>query len=238
MAELHRISENEIQQLQADLENAYPQEILKWAHDYYGDKLVVITSFQTTGIVTLHMLRQISDNVQVMTLDTGLLFPETYQLIDDVEAALDISVQRIKPNLSLPTQAREHGSLLWETNPDKCCNLRKTIPLGESLQNYDGWVTGLRRDQSPSRANIPVLEWDEGYDMLKLMPFATWTDDMMWTYLKAHELPFNPLHERGYPSIGCYTCTLAGKGRNGRWSNKTKTECGIHIPLMSEEKVS
>lgn len=238
MADKHRISADELTQLQFELDNAYPQEILKWAHDYYGDKLVVVTSFQITGIVTLHMLREITDNVQVMTLDTGLLFPETYQLIDDVEAALDISVQRIKPELSLPQQAREHGSLLWETNSDKCCHIRKTVPLRESLKNYDAWVTGLRRDQSITRRNIPVVDWDDRYDMLKLMPFATWTEDMMWTYINAYELPYNPLHDRGYPSIGCYTCTMAGNGREGRWSNSGKTECGIHVPLVSEEKVS
>jgi len=238
VADKHRISADELTQLQFELDNAYPQEILKWAHDYYGDKLVVVTSFQITGIVTLHMLREITDNVQVMTLDTGLLFPETYQLIDDVEAALDISVQRIKPELSLPQQAREHGSLLWETNSDKCCHIRKTVPLRESLKNYDAWVTGLRRDQSITRRNIPVVDWDDRYDMLKLMPFATWTEDMMWTYINAYELPYNPLHDRGYPSIGCYTCTMAGNGREGRWSNSGKTECGIHVPLVSEEKVS
>lgn len=237
MTTAHRISEFELKHYQTELDTAYPQDILKWAHERYGDKLVVVTSFQITGIVTLHMLRQITDNVQVMTLDTGLLFPETYQLIDDVESALDITVQRIKPTLSLPTQAREHGSLLWETNPNQCCNLRKTIPLHDALQPYSAWVTGLRRDQSPTRANTPVIDWDTRNDMLKVMPFATWTEDMLWTYLNAHDLPYNPLHDRGYPSIGCYTCTLSGKGRDGRWSNTAKTECGIHVPLVSEEKV-
>lgn len=238
MTETHRISEFELKPYQTELDTAYPQDILKWAHEHYGDKLVVVTSFQITGIVTLHMLRQITDNVQVMTLDTGLLFPETYQLIDDVESALDITVQRIKPELSLPTQAREYGSLLWETNPNQCCNLRKTIPLRHALQPYDAWVTGLRRDQSPSRANTSVIDWDTRNDMLKVMPFATWTEDMLWTYLNAHDLPYNPLHDRGYPSIGCYTCTLSGKGRDGRWANSVKTECGIHVPLLSAEKVS
>lgn len=217
---------------QAKLNDASPQEILRWAHERYSDELVVVTSFQITGIATLHMLREITDNVQVMTLDTGLLFPETYQLIEDVEEKLDISVQRIKPELSLPEQARKHGSLLWETNPDMCCNLRKTVPLHQAMQGYGAWVTGLRRDQSPTRANIPVIDWDDRYHMIKLCPFATWTEEMLWTYIEAHELPYNTLHDRGYASIGCYTCTIAGNGREGRWQNSGKTECGIHMQLF------
>jgi len=223
---------DDISYWQAQLDDASPQKILQWAHDRYGDELVVVTSFQITGIVTLHMLREITDNVQVMTLDTGLLFPETYQLIEDVEEKLDISVQRIKPEISLPDQARQHGSLLWETNPDACCNLRKTVPLRKAMRGYSAWITGLRRDQSPMRVNTPVIDWDERYNMIKLCPFATWTEDMLWTYIEAHELPYNTLHNRGYTSIGCYTCTMAGKGREGRWQNSSKTECGLHFQLI------
>lgn len=237
VADQHHFSQDELSRLQVHMQHAHPQEILRWAHDYYGEKLLVVTSFQATGIVTLHMLRQFTDNVQVATLDTGLLFPETYQLIEDVEAALNISVKRIKPTLSLSAQTDKHGASLWETDPDKCCHLRKTIPLRDALKNYDAWVTGLRRDQSITRRNIPVLDWDERYDMLKLMPFAHWTEDMLWTYINAYDLPYNPLHDRGYPSIGCHTCTVAGNGREGRWSNSGKTECGIHVPFLTAENL-
>ncbi|GAB5494518.1 MAG: phosphoadenylyl-sulfate reductase [Phototrophicaceae bacterium] len=227
---------NALQELRSQYDKAYPQEILSYANDTYGDGLAVVTSFQITGIVTLHMLRQITDNVQVVTLDTGLLFPETYQLMEKLEEKLDIQIQRIKPDLTLPQQAREHGSLLWETNPDNCCQLRKTIPLTNILSNYDAWITGLRRDQSPTRANIPVIDWDERYNLVKLCPFANWTEDMLWTYINAHELPYNSLHSRGYSSIGCYTCTRPAAGREGRWSNTTKTECGIHYAQIEEKK--
>ncbi|MEO1165618.1 MAG: phosphoadenylyl-sulfate reductase [Chloroflexota bacterium] len=227
-------TEHDIQTLQQDFDTAHPQEVLRWAVEKYADRLIVVTSFQITGIVTLHMLRQITDNVQVATLDTGLLFPETYQLIDDLEQTLDISVQRIKPELTLPQQAREHGNLLWETTPDKCCHLRKTIPLTQMLATYDAWITGIRRDQSPTRANTPVIDWDARYGLFKLCPFATWTEDMLWTYIHAYELPYNILHERGYASIGCYTCTRAATGRDGRWANTAKTECGIHFAPASE----
>lgn len=220
--------------LQHEFEDAYPQEILRWAVQTYGDSLAVVTSFQPTGIVTLHMLKEITDNIQVLTLDTGLLFPETYRLIEAIEQRLDIQVQRIKPQLTLPQQAKQEGSLLWETDPDRCCHIRKTVPLREALRGYEAWITGLRRDQSSTRSDVPVISWDERYNMVKLCPFASWTEDMMWTYIEAHELPYNTLHNSGYESIGCYTCTRAGAGREGRWANKSKTECGIHVPLVVE----
>lgn len=231
--------EADIADLQIELEDAHPQDILRWAVENYGDKLAIVTSFQATGIVTLHMMKEITDDFQVLTLDTGLLFPATYQLIADVEQRLDISVQRIQTDLTLPQQAREYGSLLWESNPNQCCHLRKTLPLRDALQDYDAWVTGLRRDQSPTRAQIPVISWDERNGLVKLAPFATWTEDMIWTYIHAHELPFNPLHQQGYPSIGCYTCTLAAMAddsRSGRWAHSAKTECGIHIDLIAEKQ--
>lgn len=231
------IEENStLQELQSQYDQAYPQEILRYAVDTYGDELVVVTSFQITGIVTLHMLREITDNVQVVTLDTGLLFPETYKLMDELEEKLDIHIQRIKPEQTLPQQAREHGSLLWETNPNNCCQLRKTTPLTNVLSNYGAWITGLRRDQSLTRANIPVIDWDERYNLVKLCPFANWTEEMLWTYINAYELPYNTLHDRGYASIGCYTCTRAATGREGRWANNSKTECGIHYAQIGERK--
>lgn len=229
------IAVDDIEALQTQFENAHPQEILRWAVETYGDKLAVVTSFQATGIVTLHMLKEITDDFNVLTLDTGLLFPETYQLIDDVESFFDIRVQRIKPEMTLPQQAKQEGSLLWETNPNQCCHIRKTVPLHQALSGYDAWLTGVRRDQSSTRANTPVISWDARNGLVKVCPFANWTEEMIWTYINAYELPYNKLHDRGYPSIGCYTCTKVPAGdnlRGGRWSNQNKTECGIHINLV------
>jgi phosphoadenosine phosphosulfate reductase len=230
------VTEDQITQLQQEFYDASPQAILRYAVETFGDELVVVTSFQTTGIVTLHMLKEITDNINVVTLDTGVLFPETYQLIETLEQQLDISVELIKPQQTLTQQAKTYGSLLWESDPNQCCHFRKTIPLRETLSQYSAWVTGIRRDQSSTRANAPTIAWDERYNLVKLCPFATWTEDMIWTYMEAYELPYNPLHERGYSSIGCYTCTVAAAGREGRWSSRSKTECGIHIPLVAEEK--
>jgi phosphoadenosine phosphosulfate reductase len=229
-------------ELQTRFEDAYPQDILRWAAETFGQKLVVVTSFQPTGIVTLHMLSEIAPDTPVITLDTGLLFPETYALMDELEARLKLNLIRVKSEVSLEEQAKLYGDKLWERQPDYCCHLRKTKPLQTALLNYHAWITGLRRDQSSERAAVPVIAQDRRYGLWKLSPFATWTEEMIWTYLNAYELPYNPLHDRGYPSIGCLHCTnpvLDGEDRrSGRWANRSKTECGIHVQLVSEDEMS
>lgn len=229
-----RVTPELITALAAELENAYPQEALRWAAETFGEQLAVVTSFQPTGIVTLHMLSEIAPQTAVLTLDTGLLFPETYRLIDEVERRLDLNLIRVRPAQTVAQQAHTHGAALWEREPDRCCELRKTAPLDAALAGFDAWITGLRRDQSAGRQATPVLSWDKRHSMVKLSPFATWTEDMIWTYLRAHELPYNALHDQGYPSIGCQVCTqlpdpAALDKRAGRWANHAKTECGIHI---------
>ena len=226
------IEQNEIQALNEHFETAHPQKILKWAAETYGDNLVIVTSFQPTGVATAHMMQDIAPDATFITLDTGLLFAETHKLIHQLEDRLDIRVKRVRPEQTLKQQAQTHGDNLWETNPDYCCTLRKVRPLENVLTNYDAWITGLRRDQSSSRANTPIISWDSRHGLVKLCPFATWTESMIWTYITAHELPYNELHNQNYPSIGCLTCTNAVTNgsdmRAGRWVNHGKTECGIH----------
>jgi phosphoadenosine phosphosulfate reductase len=217
-----------------DFESAAPQDVLRWAAETYGDKLAIVTSFQPTGIVTLHMISEIAPDTPALTLDTGLLFPETYELMDKLERRLNLNLIRIRAAQTVAEQAETHGSDLWERDPDQCCHLRKSIPLGQALAGYDAWITGLRRDQGVGRANTPIVTWDKKYQKVKLSPFATWTEEMIWTYITAYELPYNALHDQNYPSIGCYTCTLpvapeAQNKRAGRWANRGKTECGIHV---------
>lgn len=215
-------------------EELHPQDILRWAFEEYGERLVVVTSFQPTGIVTLHMLSQFMDRIPVATLDTGLLFPETYALMNELEERFNLDLHRVQPRLNVEAQADVEGDHLWARNPDRCCFLRKTVPLRNALIGYEAWITGLRRDQSDRRGNTPIVSWDQKYGLTKLCPFATWTEDMIWTYIHAYELPYNTLHDQGFPSIGCWTCTRAVKEgedmRGGRWSNHAKTECGIHVP--------
>ncbi|CAG1012651.1 phosphoadenosine phosphosulfate reductase [Anaerolineae bacterium] len=228
---------SQLDQLNAEFEKAAPQDILKWAATRFGERLALVTSFQPTGIVTLHMLSEIAPHTPVLTLDTGLLFPETYTLINELEQRLNLNLIRLRPAQTVEQQAEAHGPELWARNPDQCCNLRKVIPLDQSLKGYDAWITGLRRDQSEGRSSVQVVAWDQKHQNLKLCPFATWTEEMIWLYLNAHELPYNHLHDQGYPSIGCYPCTQpAAPGadkRAGRWVNSAKTECGIHLPQKS-----
>lgn len=230
---------DEIEPLQASFEEASPQDILRWATCTFGEKLTVVTSFQPTGIVTLHMLQAIAPQTQVFTLDTGLLFHETYDLIDRIEERLQLNLKRLKPEQSVAQQATRYGANLWERQPDFCCHLRKTQPLQSALVDFDAWITGLRRDQSPERADTPIISEDRRYGMIKIAPFATWTEDMIWTYIEAYDLPYNELHDFNYPSIGCMTCTSpvmdGDDPRGGRWANKKKTECGIHVDLVSSE---
>lgn len=220
-------------------ESAYPQDVLRWAVDTFGERLAIVTSFQTTGIITIHMLRQITAHVNIITLDTGLLFPETYRLMDQIEEQLDVKITRVRPSISVEEQANRFGDALWESDPDKCCHIRKTLPLRDALIGYQAWIAGLRRDQSSGRATIPVVGWDTKGQMVKLSPFANWTEQMVWTYIHAYELPYNTLHDQGYPSIGCYPCTKAiAEGqdiRAGRWSNSKKDECGIHVDLYASQ---
>lgn len=222
--------------LQAQLETMEsPQAVLRWAAQTYGDRLAVVTSFQPTGIVTLHMLQQIAPRTPVLTLDTGRLFPQTYALIDRLERDLNLNLRRVRAEMSLDEQNQHFGVDLWRRDPDLCCYLRKVQPLEQALAHggFGAWITGLRRDQSPERANTPIITWDGRHDMPKIAPFATWTEAMIWTYIKTHELPYNPLHDQGYPSIGCVTCTRAvadgEDARAGRWSFAPKTECGLHL---------
>ncbi|MFN8528092.1 MAG: phosphoadenylyl-sulfate reductase [Anaerolineae bacterium] len=228
------IALDQIKALNQQFEHTSPQEVLAWVAQTYPDHYAVVTSFQPTGIITLHMLSETVPNVPVLTLDTDLLFPQTYALIDAIEARLNLQVVRVRSAMTLEAQADAYGDALWETNPDLCCRLRKVEPLRAALAHYDAWITGLRRDQGTSRRNTPVVSWDEKYQNVKVSPFATWTEEMVWTYIYAHNLPYNTLHDQGYPSIGCRTCTKAvipgGESRSGRWANYAKTECGIHVP--------
>lgn len=238
MALMQEYIHDEIAYWQDYLEAASPPEILRWAAREYGQGLAVVTSFQPTGIVTLHMLQSIAPRTPVLTLDTEFLFPETYALIDEITERFDLNLKRIKPALSPAQQAATHGDQLWERDPDQCCHIRKTVPLKQALRGYTAWVTGLRRDQSSQRANTPIISWDNRNGLVKLCPFANWTEEMMWTYIHAHELPYNTLHDQGYPSIGCTHCTKAVSAgddpRSGRWANHQKTECGIHVALTPE----
>ncbi len=163
----------------------------------------------------------------MFALDTHVLFPETYEVWRAVEQRYGIQVE-VYQGPSLGRQAAAHGDALWERNPTLCCSIRKVAPLAEALAGLDGWITGMRRDQSPTRADAPKLGWDERHELWKANPLADWSDEDVWAYISEHDLPVNALHDRGYASIGCTHCTTPGDGREGRWVGNDKTECGLH----------
>ncbi len=225
------LQERELNRLNTTLD--YPEDILQWAAAAYGSRLAIVTSFQLTGIVTMHMLHQMGALVDVVTLDTGLLFPETYDLMGRLQDRLNFNLIRITPKLTVEQQAAQYGEALWSRDPDACCRMRKVIPLDEALIGYDAWIAGLRRDQSQARSTLQAISWDARNEKVKIAPLIDWTEDMCWTYIHAYDLPYNPLHEQGYPSIGCWPCTKAAldadDSRSGRWVSHNKTECGIHL---------
>jgi phosphoadenosine phosphosulfate reductase len=215
------------------LESAAPKEILGWALHTYAPRIVLACSFGgPTGIVALDIAMKIDRKTPVYYLDTGLLFPETYALIERVAAKYGIDPLPVRPVLGVAAQKSVFGDKLWERDPDACCSLRKLEPQSDFLAGYDAWISGIRRDQTPSRRDVPAVQWDERFGLVKINPFVRWDEAKIWAYVRAHDLPYNALHDRGFPSIGCTPCTravAAGEDlRAGRWSSFAKTECGLH----------
>jgi phosphoadenosine phosphosulfate reductase len=218
--------------LNAQFEPRSPHVILRWAVQTFGAGLAQGTGFGPSGIVIMHHLSQIDPEATVFFLDTDLLFPETYELKDELAEQFGMSVTRVHGGATPEEQAAAEGPELWNRDPDRCCFLRKVKPLQDFLDGKTAWVTGVRRDQSEQRAQTRILEWAPKCEVVKVNPLATWTRKDVWRYLFEHNLPYNELHDRGYPSIGCMPCTAPvdddGYSRDGRWSGSGKDECGIH----------
>lgn len=232
MSVLRSFSKQEIGELADQFEQESTQQLLQWAVETYHDGIVLACSFGAEDVVLLDMLLQINPYAPVFYLDTDKHFQETYQTRDRLEEKYNRPFIRVKPHLTLEEQADKHGDQLWKTQPDLCCEIRKVIPLKNILKNYEAWITGIRREQSITRATAKKVEWDDKFKMVKLNPLASWTEKEIWDYIKDHDLPYNPLHDLNYPSIGCSVCTkpvqAGGDSRAGRWSGHQKTECGLH----------
>jgi phosphoadenosine phosphosulfate reductase len=210
-----------------NLEGLDASGVLAYAVERFHPRLAVACSFQKEASVVLDLLLRIAPDARIFTLDTHVLFPETYETWKRVEERYGITIE-VRQGPSLGRQAATHGDRLWERDPDECCRLRKIDPLKEALADVDAWVSGVRREQSPLRARTPKLDWDAKHDRWKANPLADWTEQDVWRYIVEHDVPYNPLHDRGYASIGCTHCTKPGAGREGRWSGSAKTECGLH----------
>ena len=210
-----------------DLEERSAEEVLRYMVDRFHPRLYVACSFQKEASVIMDMLLRIEPAARFFTLDTGVLFPETYSTWRSLEERYGVSVD-VFQGMSLARQAELHGDRLWLRDPDACCAIRKVEPLEAALAEVDAWISGVRRDQSPARADTPKLAWDERHGRWKANPLADWSEQAVWDYLDEHDVPYHPLHERGYPSIGCTHCTQPAAGREGRWAGRPKTECGLH----------
>lgn len=206
------------------LEGSSPVEILRWATSHVP-RVAFATGFGAEGCVLIDLIAREQLPVDVFTLDTGVLFPETYALWRALEAKYGITIRGIPPAQVIDR--------LWETDSDRCCELRKVVPLRDALHGFGAWITAIRRDQTPERATAGVVESDTKFGLIKINPLVTWTHDDVWGHLYANDVPTNPLHQQGYPSIGCAPCTspvVPGENlRAGRWRGAAKNECGLHV---------
>lgn len=218
--------------LNAQFESVPPATILQWGIDAFGTDLVQATGFGPSGIVIMHHLAALQPGTTVFYVNTDVLFAETYELRDELAARLPLRFTEVHSGVSLKEQAAQHGPALWERDPDKCCEIRKVRPFREFLSTKAAWISGVRRDQSADRASTPIVTWDERHGLVKLNPLAAWTRKQVWRYIHEHDLPYNPLHDEGYPSLGCTHCTKRAAPsdgeRAGRWTGFQKTECGLH----------
>ncbi|KDF01593.1 phosphoadenosine phosphosulfate reductase [Mycolicibacterium aromaticivorans JS19b1 = JCM 16368] len=230
-----RVTEAELRELAergaAELDGAGALELLAWTDKHFGGDYVVASNMQDAVLVD--MASKVRPGVDVLFLDTGYHFAETIGTRDAVEAVYDIHVVNVTPEHSVTEQDQLLGKDLFASNPGECCRLRKVVPLSKALGGYTAWVTGIRRVEAPTRANAPLISFDEGFKLVKINPLAAWTDEDMDAYIQANGVLVNPLVDEGYPSIGCAPCTAkpieGADPRSGRWQGLAKTECGLHV---------
>jgi phosphoadenosine phosphosulfate reductase len=219
------LTEEQIEQLPAE-------EVLRWASEEFGDRLCLSCSWQKQSSVLVHMVSELELDVDIVELDTHLFFKESYETRERLVERYGLTL--IVPNvITIAEQHKHEGPNLWETNPDRCCHIRKVEPLIQALRPYDAWVSGIRREQSPSRAGAKKVERSERYGVWKVQPLADWSEKDVWRYILQNDIPYNPLHDVGYRSIGCIPCTRPTRPdeeeRAGRWAGSDKLECGIHL---------
>jgi phosphoadenosine phosphosulfate reductase len=220
-----------IRQKAEEFENASPETVISWAVQTFPN-ITFACSFGAEDVVLVDMLQKISPKTDIFYLDTDFHFKETYDTRDLMVEKYGLQFIQVKSKLTPEQQTAEHGEELWKSDPTNCCNLRKVEPLTRILSQYEAWITGIRRDQAPTRANAKKVEYDTKFGLVKFNPLASWTSEDVWAYIRANNVVYNPLHDRNYPSIGCEHCTkpvMPGEDpRAGRWAGNEKTECGLH----------
>ena len=217
----------------ASLESAEPHEIIRFAVERYGNKLTMATAFGPEGCAIIHWLASIAPQTYIFNLDTGYQFQETLQLRDTIANRYGVNVVLEQPETTVAEYERIHGGPLYRTDSNRCCGDRKIAVIGRVLTRFDAWMSGIRRDQSVDRAAAAIVGWDTKFGVVKISPLANWTKAKVWDLIIRENIPYTPLHDQGYVSIGCFPCTRAittdDDERAGRWSGTAKTECGLHV---------
>ena len=227
------MSAEEIAAVSRRLEGKTPQVILSWAVERFHPRLTMATAFGAEGCCLIHMLADIEPGVRIFNLETGYQFPETLELRERIKQRYGIEVEFIRPELTVKEYEEEHGGPLYRHRPDQCCYDRKILPLRRAIVGYDAWISAIRRDQTTDRQQAGLIQWDAKFELVKVNPLLSWTRRDVWGFIHKHDVPYNPLHDRNYPSIGCWPCTRAVQpgedDRAGRWAGKVKKECGLHV---------
>jgi phosphoadenosine phosphosulfate reductase len=214
------------------LESATPQEILRWAVDRFAPRFSMATAFGPEGMTIIHMLSEIAPETPIFNLETGYQFQETLELRERVKDRYGIEVEFKYPDETVEQYETRHGGPVYKQDPNQCCFDRKLRVLRRAAKGLYAWASAIRRDQSDFRANAPIVGWDKKFQLVKVSPLANWTKKDVWSLILDQDIPYNPLHDQGYPSVGCWPCTrrtsLGEDERAGRWSGFQKTECGLH----------
>jgi phosphoadenosine phosphosulfate reductase len=215
-----------------ELETASPAEILAWAAERFAPRFTMATAFGPEGMVLIHLLAEVAPATPIFNLDTGYQFQETLDLRDNIAKRYGIEIEMKQPELTVAEYEQKNGGPVYKTEPDRCCFDRKITVLRKAIDGKHAWASAIRRDQSEDRARAPIVGWDKKFGLVKVSPLANWTKKDVWGLITKHDIPYNPLHDQGYPSIGCWPCTrsvMFGEDeRAGRWSGTAKTECGLH----------
>lgn len=228
-----RLTPEQIAQANEQLQHATPQEVLRWAVQTFFPRLTMATAFGAEGCCIIHMLAGIEPRVRIFNLETGYQFTETLTVREEIKQKYGIEVEYVRPELTVAEYEAEHGGPLYRIRPDQCCHDRKIVPLKRAIVGYDAWISSIRRDQTADRSRASVVQWDSKFGLVKVNPLLSWTRKEVWNFIWKNQIPYNKLHDQGYPSIGCWPCTepvTEGQDeRAGRWAGTKKKECGLHV---------
>jgi phosphoadenosine phosphosulfate reductase len=210
-----------------------PQDLLRWSVETFFPRLTMATAFGAEGCCLIHMFAEIEPRVRIFNLETGYQFKETLELRERIKDRYGIEVEYVRPELTVEEYEKEHGGPLYQSFSDQCCHDRKMVPLKKAVVGYDAWISAIRADQTKDRGGHKIVMWDAKFNLVKISPLLGWTKKDVWSFITKNEVPYNPLHDQDYPSIGCWPCTRpVGAGENeraGRWHGTVKKECGLHV---------